>query len=92
MPNQELIDYIKKAKEEGQGEESIKNALLQSGWSNTDVNEAFSESLANNPTSAKFSDASSYNNSTMKLIWPLVIPLFIGAYVIWVFATCSGFL
>jgi len=40
MPNQELIDYIKQAREAGQDDDSIKSVLLQNGWSESDVFDA----------------------------------------------------
>lgn len=35
--NQELIDYIKKAREAGQSDEQIKQALLAAGWKENDI-------------------------------------------------------
>lgn len=42
--NQELQDYIKKAKENGLGDEQIKQELLKAGWQEQDINLALSES------------------------------------------------
>ena len=39
--NQQLDDYIKKARSSGQTDAQIMQALLQSGWSQAQVNEAF---------------------------------------------------
>ncbi len=41
MINQQLLDYIKKQLESGQGEESLANALSVSGWPAEDIKEAF---------------------------------------------------
>lgn len=41
MQNQELIDYIKKAKEAGQNDEQIKNDLLKVGWEEEDIKKGF---------------------------------------------------
>lgn len=49
MANQQLLDYIKQQTKGGTNKESIKNALLQNDWSETDVDEAFSTLQA--PTS-----------------------------------------
>jgi len=42
MPNQQLIDYIKKSKAASQTDEQIKSALISSGWQEMDINDAFS--------------------------------------------------
>lgn len=42
--NQELIDYIKKAKESGQSDEQIKQALLAAGWEKNDILDAIKNS------------------------------------------------
>lgn len=42
MPNQQLIDYIKQATEQGQSREQIKTTLLGSGWQEGDIEMAFS--------------------------------------------------
>lgn len=39
--NQSLIDYIKKSKEAGLGDEQIKQALFEAGWQGSDISEAF---------------------------------------------------
>ncbi len=41
MADQPLIDYIKKATEAGQTAGQIKNALYKNGWTEIDVNDAF---------------------------------------------------
>ena len=41
MVTQELIDYIKQVSESGTSKEDIKNNLLQNGWTEVDINEAF---------------------------------------------------
>jgi len=44
MPNpqlNELVDYIKKAKQAGQSDEQTRQVLLKNGWSITEINEAF---------------------------------------------------
>lgn len=44
MPNQQLLDYIQKAKEAGQTDWQITQSLLQIGWSQEQINEAFGTS------------------------------------------------
>lgn len=39
--NQELVDYIKKARELGQSNEKIKENLLKSGWKEENINHFF---------------------------------------------------
>lgn len=58
MANQELLNYIKQAKVAGQADAQIKSALLASGWSVADIDEAFGPNptvvedyLENNATS-----------------------------------------
>jgi len=41
MVNQELLDYIEQQLKEGVSKEDIRSALVQSGWTDEDVNEAF---------------------------------------------------
>ena len=41
MINQELLNYIKQQSSRGISKEEIKNNLITSGWSETDINEAF---------------------------------------------------
>lgn len=41
MPNQELVDFIKKSKSTGQTDEQIKSTLLTNGWQETDINDGF---------------------------------------------------
>jgi hypothetical protein len=43
MPNQELVDYINKAKEQNISEEEIRNSLKEGGWGDEDVNEVLGE-------------------------------------------------
>ncbi|MCK5027095.1 MAG: hypothetical protein KAS07_01620 [Candidatus Pacebacteria bacterium] len=43
MPDQELIDYINKAKEQNMSEEDIRNSLKDGGWSDEDINNAFGD-------------------------------------------------
>ncbi len=40
--NQELLDYIKKAKEARQSDEQIKEGLLKAGWKDADISEVLS--------------------------------------------------
>jgi hypothetical protein len=42
MAEPQLIDYIKKARSAGQGDEQSRSLLLKNGWTDTEVNEAFS--------------------------------------------------
>jgi len=42
MVEQQLIDYIKKAKDAGQQDFQTKSLLLKNGWSDSEINEAFS--------------------------------------------------
>lgn len=41
MANPQISDYIKQARENGMTDEQIKESLKTSGWSETDINEAF---------------------------------------------------
>lgn len=41
MIDQNLIDYIKKSKEQGFSDEEIKKTLLDTGWGEEDINEGF---------------------------------------------------
>ncbi len=41
MSIQELLDFIKKSKEAGQGDEEIKSALKSAGWQEGDIEEGF---------------------------------------------------
>lgn len=45
MANQKILEYIQQAKAEGQSEEKIKSAILDAGWQEKDVNEAFQETF-----------------------------------------------
>ena len=42
MAEQELVDYIKKAKDAGQPDEQSRALLLKNGWTEAEVNDAFS--------------------------------------------------
>lgn len=64
--SKELVDYIKKSKEVGQSDEQIKQALIEAGWNEKDINSALN-------TKNKF--------SKMKLVF-LIIAIFIGIYVL----------
>ena len=50
MPNQQLIDYIKQATEQGQSREQVKATLLGAGWQEVDIEMAFSGNVASIPT------------------------------------------
>ncbi len=41
MADQQIVDYIKKAKQAGQSDEQTKSLLLKNGWSETEINSAF---------------------------------------------------
>lgn len=41
MPEQQLVDYIKKAKDAGQNDTQTKSLLLKNGWTEPEINEAF---------------------------------------------------
>lgn len=41
MAEQQLIDYIKKAKEAGQADDQTRNLLYKNGWTEAEVNDAF---------------------------------------------------
>ena len=41
MAEQQLVDYIKKAKSAGQTEDQSRNLLLKNGWTDVEINEAF---------------------------------------------------
>lgn len=41
MAEQQLVDYIKKAKEAGLADDQIKSLLLKNGWAEAEINEAF---------------------------------------------------
>ncbi|MCX6722042.1 MAG: hypothetical protein NTY04_02545 [Candidatus Staskawiczbacteria bacterium] len=41
MAEQQLIDYIKKAREAGQADDQTRNLLLKNGWTTAEVSEAF---------------------------------------------------
>jgi hypothetical protein len=43
MNNNQLFDYIKRQLEAGRGKEEIKKDLLEAGWQEADVNQAFSD-------------------------------------------------
>lgn len=43
MQNQQLVDYIKQATEQGQSKDQIKQALLQAGWQEKDIEEVFND-------------------------------------------------
>ena len=42
MAEQQLVDYIKKAKEAGQSDDQTKSLLLKNGWTDAEVSDAFS--------------------------------------------------
>lgn len=48
MPNQQLIDFIKKSKAAGQTDKQIKSALLNTGWRDNDINEVLNTSNRKN--------------------------------------------
>lgn len=50
MQNQQLVDYIKQATEHGQSKDQIKQALLQAGWQEKDIEEALGGNVSNIPT------------------------------------------
>ncbi|GEM_PF-1782928 len=41
MPEQQLVDYIKKAKQAGQSDDQSRALLLKNGWTEAEVNDAF---------------------------------------------------
>ncbi len=45
MARQELVDYIRKAKESGYNDDEIKQKLFESGWEKKDIEEAMSEQV-----------------------------------------------
>ena len=47
MINQQILDYIKQQLQQGVSREQIKSSLMTNGWSESDINEAFT-SLSNN--------------------------------------------
>lgn len=53
MINQQLVDYIKQQSQQGISPENIKNNLLSNGWTETDINQAYS-GLSTSPPVSKF--------------------------------------
>lgn len=43
MAEQQLVDYLKKAKEAGQSEDQSRSLLLKNGWTESEISEAFAE-------------------------------------------------
>lgn len=56
MPNEQLKEYIKKAKEAGQNDEKIRRNLLSIGWKENDI-EQYLKSVTNAPTYTALNDA-----------------------------------
>ena len=52
MVEQQLIDYIKKAREAGQQDFQTKSLLLKNGWSDSEVNEALTATISATPQSS----------------------------------------
>lgn len=50
MVTAELLDYVKKSLEQGADKETIRKSLVEVGWENTDVEEAFSKSSPQDET------------------------------------------
>ncbi len=50
MINQQLLNYVKQLLKEGAPEGDIRKTLLQNGWNDTDINEAFSSLRVPTPT------------------------------------------
>lgn len=83
MPNQELIDFIKKSKAAGQTDEQVKSALKQSGWQETDIDDGF-KSISISAPAQNYSDVLyrnkqgsnfevSENKSSKKLVVAIIV-------------------
>lgn len=86
MITPELSNYIKKAKAAGMSDEQIKNALLEIGWTESDINEelGFPEvSAANGNSSQKVS------NKTIFIAVGIALLIF---FAIFIAGVISGFM
>ena len=50
MPEQQLVDYIKKARQMGQQDSQTKVLLSKNGWNDDEINEAVSAAGGEKPT------------------------------------------
>lgn len=57
MAEQQLVDYIKKAKLAGQSDEQTKTLLIQNGWTDQEISEAFSAAGQHDSQPAKPAEA-----------------------------------
>lgn len=90
MANQQLVDYIKERLKEGRSRGEVENLVLQAGWSNKDVEDAFgvvSSPTAGVPTSSVSQGAQGVGVNQKKKIFlvagaaVLVLVLGTGVYI-----------
>lgn len=72
MPNDQLLSYIKQARQSGVTDNKIKETLLQSGWVESDINEALGQVLE---------DTAGKPNRRPKL-WLKIILVIVGIFIV----------
>lgn len=84
MQNQQLVDYINQSLAAGQTKEQIKQSLLQIGWREGDINEAFGGASANIATPIDFQQPKKFPIKLLiGIISGIVILSAIGGGVYW---------
>lgn len=84
MTNQQLLDYVRQQLQAGISKEEIKKALLDSGWQESDIDEAFS-SISSFENAAEDKPAGGQRQLTNKNIitGAVVVGLLIAGYFAW---------
>src|SRR3989344_1006341 len=86
MKNQELINYIQKARKEGISDVEIRQNLSNSGWSTSDIDAALSSTLAsgfNPPASMNISKTTSENKGRMIVISVIILVVLLLGVGMW---------
>jgi len=86
MPDEKLIDYIKKLLNQGHNRDQIHGALLKSGWEEDQINESFDSIEREDLGISRFPVSfvkikKSFFIQNKKLIFPILGVIFIGGFV-----------